>query len=174
MIIDLGVTLGPISVTIHLIDDESKEENLEKLEQFYRENKSIINDKVDAHVVIDKFARQFNYWRNLARYFARTDFILALDADFAPVTDFQKSIQQKHVIEKLRLGTAAFVLPALEFVGLVENTSLTDFPTTKTSLLNLMDNGYVESFHGRWNRGHAPTNLKRWLREDKVYPVRLY
>lgn len=69
---------GPISVSIHINDDESRDENLSKLHDMYEAN-PYMREFVDVHVVVDKFDRQFNMWRNVARFFARSNYFMMLD-----------------------------------------------------------------------------------------------
>lgn len=69
---------GPISVSIHISDDETRDENLSKLHDMYHAN-PYMKEFVDVHVVIDKFDRQFNMWRNVARFFARSNYFMMLD-----------------------------------------------------------------------------------------------
>lgn len=87
---------------------------------------------VDVHLVVDSFDRQFNTWRNIARFFARTEFVLMLDIDFAVCTDFRSSItKSKHLKEQLRDGWSAFVVPAFEYVKYDEGVDLANFPKDK-------------------------------------------
>lgn len=69
---------GPISVCIHINDDKDREEHLTKLHHMYQSN-PLMSQFVDVHVVVDNFDRQFNMWRNVARFFARTDYFMMLD-----------------------------------------------------------------------------------------------
>jgi glycosyltransferase-like protein LARGE len=69
---------GPISVTIHINDDENRDENLSKLHDMYNSN-PYMKEFVDVHVVVDKFDRQFNMWRNVARFFARSNYYMMPD-----------------------------------------------------------------------------------------------
>jgi glycosyltransferase-like protein LARGE len=88
--------------------------------------------RVDVHLVIDAFDRQFNTWRNIARLFARTDFVMMLDVDFAVCTDFRRSIlESKAVMEKLKDGASAFVVPAFEYVKFKEGVDQMSFPKDK-------------------------------------------
>lgn len=68
---------GPISVAIHIQDDESHEEILAELHDLYRTN-PLMKEYVDLHLIVDKFDRQFNMWRNVAKFFARTEYIVML------------------------------------------------------------------------------------------------
>lgn len=87
---------------------------------------------VDVHLVMDAFDRQFNTWRNVARFFARTDFIMMLDIDFALCTDFRTAMREsKPIMEKLGQGDAAFVIPAFEYANHAEGTDPARFPKDK-------------------------------------------
>ena len=72
---------GPISVAVHIDDDDQKLQAIEQLHYFHKTN-PFFAQYVDLHLIIDKFDRQFNYWRNVARFFARTDLIMTADVDF--------------------------------------------------------------------------------------------
>jgi hypothetical protein len=87
---------------------------------------------VDVHLIIDSFDRQFNTWRNIARLFARTSFVMMLDVDFALCTDFRTSIRSsKAVMDKLKGGRVALVVPAFEYVNRSEGMNQSTFPRDK-------------------------------------------
>lgn len=87
---------------------------------------------VDVHLIMDSFDRQFNMWRNVARLFARTDFVMMLDVDFAICTDFRSRIlQSPEIVGKLEEGSAAFVVPAFEYVDGRDGKDDASFPTSK-------------------------------------------
>jgi len=71
---------GPIYVSIHITDDEDRDENLSKLHDMYNSN-PYMREFVDVHVIVDKFDRQFNMWRNVARFFARSNYFMMLDSN---------------------------------------------------------------------------------------------
>ncbi|KAF9356517.1 hypothetical protein BGX34_009906 [Mortierella sp. NVP85] len=71
---------GPISVSIHITDDENRDENLSKLHDMYNSN-PYMREFVDVHVIVDKFDRQFNMWRNVAWFFARSNYFMMLDGN---------------------------------------------------------------------------------------------
>lgn len=104
--------------------------------------------------------RQFNVWRNVARLFSRTEFVMMLDVDFAVCTDWRSAIQdaisrysgmvstvgvgdpvpgppprndtiEEDVFDKLRAGTAALVLPAFEYVKQEDGIDQETFPRDK-------------------------------------------
>ncbi|KAG6841386.1 hypothetical protein C0991_011726 [Blastosporella zonata] len=123
---------GPISVTIHVGNSTSE------IRAVLRSLKSLLSTSrsmatyVDVHLVIDSFDRQFNSWRNLARLFARTDYIMMLDVDFYLCTDFRTFIRKtQHVMEKLRGGNVALVVPAFEFTKYSDGLDPSVFPKDK-------------------------------------------
>jgi Glycosyl-transferase for dystroglycan len=124
---------GPISVTIHVRNTTAQDlqDLLHSLHALYTSSESMATF-VDVHLVIDSFDRQFNTWRNIARFFARTEFVLMLDIDFAICTDFRSSIRKsQHIKEQLREGYSAFVVPAFEYVKFNEGVDLANFPKDK-------------------------------------------
>ena len=98
--------------------------------------------------------RQFNVWRNVARLFARTEFVMMLDVDFAVCTDWRGAIRaaadlartssttdpdtdkvnnlaSADVLQRMRDGRAALVVPAFEYTDLADGVDQKTFPTDK-------------------------------------------
>ena len=93
---------------------------------------------VDIHLVLDAFERQFNLWRNVARYYARTDYVMMLDVDFAVCTDFRalvqsafRSAEDGDVLRRFHEGKVALVVPAFEFIKQKDGVNASMFPTDK-------------------------------------------
>lgn len=127
---------GPISVTIHVSSEPvaHRDEILKMLHEIYTSN-PYMSEYVDVHLVLDPFERQFNLWRNIARFYARTDYVMMLDVDFAICTDFRSSIlQSEAVMSKLREGRMALVIPAFEFIRQKDGLNASTFPTDKKVL----------------------------------------
>lgn len=100
---------------------------------------------VDVHLVLTTSAgdRQFNTWRNVARMFARTDYVMLLDVDFVPCTDFRRRVRGLkggEVRRLLRNGDAALVVPAFEYVRHEDGLDAKTFPRDKEVCL-------LPSFH---------------------------
>ena len=184
---------GPISVTIHipfplhatfssLKPDHPSRVALSNLHALYASS-ALFSRHVDVHLALSPFnsalstgpisqpesdsegGRQFNVWRNAARLFARTDFVMMLDVDFAVCTDWREFVRDAiraaassspirppfrtgrppqrtrdtvhvsanttEIVEKLREGTAALVIPAFEYVKQQDGTDQRNFPTDK-------------------------------------------
>lgn len=93
---------------------------------------------VDVHLVLSPFARQLNTWRNAARLFARTEFVMMLDVDFAICTDFRSHVRASldgEVGRSLRSGHAALVVPAFEYLNQKDGLNPDTFPSDKKVFL---------------------------------------
>ncbi|OAD79905.1 glycosyltransferase family 49 protein, partial [Phycomyces blakesleeanus NRRL 1555(-)] len=165
---------GPVSVAIHVNDDDSKQEILSELHKLYEENEDM-RRYVDLHLVVDKFDRQFNMWRNVAKFFARTDYIMMLDVDFHLCTDFRKALKREpKLMEELRSGRGAIVVPAFEFIEEKDGEDWRKFPTTKEELVDIVATDKIDMFHRSWKRGHGSTDYPRWYESTTPYKVTDY
>ncbi|CAB4384850.1 uncharacterized protein OCT59_005586 [Rhizophagus irregularis] len=166
---------GPISVTIHVADDEkSRDVLLSKLHDLYNGNE-YMKQYVDVHLVVDNFERQFNMWRNVAKFFARTNYVMMLDVDFHPCTDFRHAIlNNEEIMKKLRTGNTALVVPAFEYADLQEGLDFHTFPTKKADALELVESGRLVMFHASWKPGHGPSNYTHWYGTNELYKVTTY
>lgn len=145
----LDVRLGPISVTIHVSLLSLK--ILVDLHTMYTSSPDF-STYVDVHLVLSPFqmsegSRQFNAWRNLARLYARTDFVMMLDVDFFPCTDFRSFIKHslkdhllglgandpgtRRLMERFIQGNLAFVVPAFEYARQEDGANPDTFPRDK-------------------------------------------
>ena len=123
---------GPISAAVHVVPGDSQTV-LDALHDLYMSTPEMSNF-VDVHIVLSPFARQLNTWRNAARLFARTGFVMMLDVDFAICTDFRSHIRSSlngEVGRALRGGHAALVVPAFEYVNQQDGIDSNVFPSGK-------------------------------------------
>lgn len=168
---------GPISVAIHVNDDEEYVYDLlDALRTIYASSERM-SRFVDVHLVIDSFDRQFNTWRNIARLFARTDYVMMLDIDFFLCTDFRTAIRENpDVMDKLKEGYSAFVIPAFEYVNFADGMNYTNFPRDKQTLLSLASTNRVRMFHASWAAGHNSTEYQKYYdaAPGEVYKVTRY
>ncbi|KAI9305788.1 glycosyl-transferase for dystroglycan-domain-containing protein [Cunninghamella echinulata] len=165
---------GPISVAIHVNDDEEKDQTLQELKHVYESNPDM-QRYVDIHLVIDKFDRQFNLWRNVAKFFARTDYIMMLDVDFHICTNL-KSLRHhpQQLKEWIGDGKRALVVPAFEYVVQADGIDYKTFPTTKDDLLDQVKEGKIDMFHKSWLKGHGATDYQHWYETNSSYSVTEY
>lgn len=170
---------GPISATIHISDDEDGDYTLDILQQAMERN-AAMRQYVDVHIVRDEFDRELNFWRNIAKLFARTEYVMQLDIDFYPCTEIRKSVlNNPKAMELLRSGEAALVIPAFEYAKQEDGLDFRTFPKNKPSLVQQYKDNKIEMFHSFWLPGHAPTDYERWTsiedkKDDEIYPVTSY
>ncbi|KAI9475893.1 MAG: glycosyl-transferase for dystroglycan-domain-containing protein [Benjaminiella poitrasii] len=165
---------GPISVAIHVNDDHTKDTILRDLHAMY-ENNADMGKYVDIHLVVDKFDRQFNMWRNVAKFFVRTDYLMMLDVDFHICTDFRESIRKsKELMGILRSGRGAIVVPAFEYLVEEDGEDWRLFPKDKEALMNIVLTEKIDMFHVNWTRGHGSTDYKKWYQSSRPYKVTDY
>ncbi|KAF5383486.1 hypothetical protein D9757_006133 [Collybiopsis confluens] len=170
--------IGPISVAVHINNNNTSDyrELLNSLHALYTSSPNMARF-VDVHLVMDPFNRQFNTWRNTARLFARTDFVMMLDVDFALCTDFRSRMRgNQAIMGKLREGYSAFVVPAFEYVDRDRDQRQDLFPADKASLLSEVNSGRIAMFHASWEVGHNSTDYPRYYgaAPGEVYKVTEY
>ncbi|GAA5986683.1 hypothetical protein JCM5350_001451 [Sporobolomyces pararoseus] len=167
---------GPISATVHVSDSSSHSELLRSLDKMYTSS-PMMKKYVDIHLVYDSFDRQFNMWRNVAKFFARTDYVMMLDVDFWLCTDFrQRILESPEILSKLSSGLSAFVVPAFEFSKQSDGVDPFTFPSTKPELLKLVQEDKIGMFHKSWAPGHGSTNYTRYYEAEpgQVYKASGY
>ncbi|CAO3662579.1 unnamed protein product [Rhizopus microsporus] len=155
---------GPISAAIHINenDKDKKELVLQQLLNVYIENEDM-QRYVDIHLIADQYDRQFNMWRNVAKLYARTDYIMMLDIDFFPCTNFRQDIlQHPEWLNMLDDGLTAFVVPAFEYIDLEDGIDYKTFPRTKQDLIDQVTADKLDMFHRAWQLGHGATDYVKW------------
>jgi glycosyltransferase-like protein LARGE len=148
---------------------------LKELQKIYSENADM-QKYVDVHLIIDNFDRQFNMWRNTAKLFTRTDYLMMLDVDFHLCTDFRKTIwENSDIADRLRQGKTALVVPAFEYLNQKDGMDFRTFPKIKQGVIKeVQDLQKLDSFHSSWVQGHGSTNYSKWYTADEMYPVSEY
>lgn len=130
---------GPISATVHVSKKELGADSgsgfIGVLHQLYSSS-PLMALNVDIHLVVTPAAsdRQFNTWRNIARMFARTDYVMMLDVDFVPCTNFRQRLKiaaGDEIKALVRSGEAALVVPAFEFTNHEDGLDAATFPADK-------------------------------------------
>ncbi|ORZ06456.1 glycosyl-transferase for dystroglycan-domain-containing protein [Absidia repens] len=166
---------GPISAAIHVNDDDDKEQTLKDLAYVYDTNPDM-QQYVDIHLVVDTFDRQFNLWRNVAKLFARTRYVMMLDVDFHVCTNLQSLRMDKPRLASYMRNDQtgqqrALVVPAFEYVAQADGLDYKTFPTTKEQLLEEVQQGKIDMFHKSWLKGHGATDYQRWYASNTSYVV---
>lgn len=155
---------GPISVAMH-VPTNSYLSIMDTLDTWIQQNRAFLSKHIDIHIITDNYPRQFNYWRNVARLYAQSTYILMLDVDFAVMTPVSSHILSNPLyMSMLTKGSAALILPAVEFVKSAAHYTVDQFPRSKADLAKYHESGLVESFHGKHNPGHQSTDFQRWIK----------
>ncbi|BGP44885.1 hypothetical protein JCM10450v2_000700 [Rhodotorula kratochvilovae] len=167
---------GPVSATVHVTQGKNPSELLRSLDKLYTSS-PLMKKYVDIHLVYDPFDRQFNMWRNVAKFFARTEYVMMLDVDFWLCTDFRsRMLESPEIMQRLKGGMAAFVVPAFEFHKQSDGVDPNTFPSTKEDLVQLVRDDKIGMFHKSWAPGHGSTNYTRYYdaKPGEVYRVHGY
>lgn len=120
-------------MSIYVPLSPSPSDVLASLQSLYTTN-PLLSTYLDVHLVISPNPRQFNLQRNLARFFARTEFVMMLDVDFVIRTSFRERITGHggdELRQLLRGGQAALVLPAMEYTNQEDGMDPALFPEDK-------------------------------------------
>ncbi|KAJ1305966.1 hypothetical protein OPQ81_010681 [Rhizoctonia solani] len=173
---------GPVSAAVHISSTNTTRRTslLVALHKVYTSSPLFVR-WVDVHLVTDAYDRQFNMWRNVARLYARTEWVMMLDVDFAVCTNiregFRNTLDAGGEVEKLaKSGRAAFVIPAFEYVAQEDGKDWKTFPRNKQSLLELVNTGKIAMFHQSWDPGHNSTDYGQYYaaKPGEIYRVTTY
>jgi glycosyltransferase-like protein LARGE len=172
---------GHLSVALQLRPEEV-ERQIAKLGQLIQSDPNI-RERCDIHLVITPHPRQLNLLRNVARFFARTDLIIQLDADFLATTDITAHVEELGYRDRLLSGEIALVVPAFEWSeekpsesGGVHSIALSDpslanWPESKEELLEQFQSKRLQIFHHQWAVGHGATDFERWQSTAQAYEI---
>ncbi|KAK6904293.1 hypothetical protein L486_03876 [Kwoniella mangroviensis CBS 10435] len=141
---------GPVSVAFYLPRDDLIAANqLAELVTLYQTNPSL-SSRVDIHLVTADRPLLHNTWRNIARTFTSTDWVLLWDIDFEPCTDYQSAFRRFRQatardawVKELENGRAALVIPPFEWVDAPGEEFC---PKSKQDLRHLYDTLSLDAF----------------------------
>ncbi|KAG0278979.1 hypothetical protein BGZ95_002604 [Linnemannia exigua] len=196
---------GPISAVLHIdhpSDEPGASNPISRLHTMRASNPKIRN-QVDIHLITTPqthrrplsttVQQQSNLHRNLARFFARTDFVLLLDADGSlPATDISKSFRDyPQWMEKLRTGNV-FVVPGFNVsmateggapstledeettVDLTPVLKYNQLPREKQTLLNHVHDGKVILSEKTWKRTIRNVDFNTWATQTRLSAIQNY
>lgn len=164
---------GPISVAMH-VSEQDAPRLVRELEEFVRSNE-FVEHHVDFHLIIDVFDRQLNMWRNVAKLFAQSEYVMMIDVDFYLSTLPNTSLRAyPDLMQKIQQGRAAAVVPAFEYVLEQGGKDPAQFPRRKQDLVKQWQSNKIEMFHSVWQAGHGATNYTKWIQATQPYKVTNY
>ncbi|KAI8971844.1 hypothetical protein BDF20DRAFT_915600 [Mycotypha africana] len=169
---------GPVSAIVHVNVEKTSEILLEQIQSEYAAGKSELFKNVDLHLVRVPGTRlnvlfSRNAQRNLARIFAKTDYVMDLPPGAIPATDLRRTLESnKESIDKLLQAGDMLALPTFRFKS-SEATRL-DVPNDKSQLIFKMSEDKMVLDDKHWRENEGPTDLERWMDAETIYAVEKY
>ncbi|CAG8551929.1 5015_t:CDS:10 [Acaulospora morrowiae] len=173
---------GPISAVLHLPPklniDPLAQETINALRNIYFTHPDIIK-YVDIHLVIGPslsgnnlttYPTPSNFYINLARSFARSEFIFYLDHDTWPSPDLQRYIKENG---RILLNNDILIIPTFMFINITTEESVT-LPLTKRQVRALVRNQVMVMQDDGWELNHGPTHMSIYFKSDQPYMIKEY
>lgn len=161
--IEIFTHIGPISLAfwVPATDEEARKAALAKLKHLTVQSQSV-NDWIDFHLVIEDRKLELNRWRNVARRYARTDYVLMHDVDFWLPPWTRARFAEPALQAALKEGKQAFAIPC--FVGRDNELAVQPhrFPESKPGVIDLVKSGKFDMPNPQWQPGHGAINYPHW------------
>lgn len=165
--------IGPISATLH-ISKQAHKDILNAIEQEYRSKPSLYQN-VDIHLIETSGHNSIsvllpmNAERNIARVYARTNYVCDTPSSVILPTDLRRTIHT--YTKQMQLGDM-LVVPTFEIQQQV--ISANDIPRTKKEVLGLVNEGKLGLYDAQFKLNEGPTDLEKWKKAKDVYKVENY
>jgi glycosyltransferase-like protein LARGE len=113
-----------------------------------------------------------NFHINVARFFARTEFVFFLDFDTWPTSETHSNIKR---YTDLLIKNDILILPTFVFIE-DGNDTITKYnlPKTKKDVVDLVNKRNLGLQDYGWEINSGPTCLDNWLKSDKLFHVEDY
>ncbi|KAG0304935.1 hypothetical protein BGZ98_004812 [Dissophora globulifera] len=194
---------GPISAVLHIDHPTTNTpgySNPIKRLHAMRASNPKLRQQVDIHLITTPAShrqapvlQQTNMHRNIARFFARSDFVLLMDADGSvPMTNVAKSFADfPQWMDKLRSGNV-FVLPGFNVsTGFQEEAvdeesesdmvatgtpalTFAELPTDKEALLESVRDGKMVLSEKTWKRTIRNVDFNTWATQTRLSAIQNY
>jgi hypothetical protein len=167
---------GPTDVAVYI----HKQDDIHRFTEFLLESEADLTTTT-FHIVMEKTRLGYphNVLRNLVLEHLKSDYFVAMDADFVTSPDAHGNLyslirNQEGLRARLQKKTI-FVLPAFELLAPNGTNSPTEdmLPTSKDQVRERLQDGSMLPFHANWH-GHTPTNYEKWISNvdhQADYPV---
>ncbi|ORX45490.1 hypothetical protein DM01DRAFT_1364592 [Hesseltinella vesiculosa] len=148
-----------------------------KVKELYNSNPAMM-ERMDIHlspapqpgisVLVPRNAE-----RNLARMFARSDYIMELPSNVLPVTDLQHTmVTNKEMFTTLLRNGDVLVIPTFGFTD--QQESQYRLPSSKASVLTMLERDQIYMIDKHWKPNAGPTDVDHWKSATTLYPVDRY
>ncbi|KAF7732120.1 hypothetical protein EC973_006375 [Apophysomyces ossiformis] len=168
---------GPISVTLHATDDDEGTSALQAIEQSYRAE-SKLSKYVDVHLHRSPQSQVSvtlprNAERNIARLYARSEFICDMPSNMVLATDLRRTMERnKEMFDDLLRRGDMLVVPTFAFPQYDKDTY--HVPNHKAKLAELIADGSMVMSDKHWKANDGPTDLEMWKDATNLYAVEKY
>ncbi|KAF9183540.1 hypothetical protein BGZ51_003937 [Haplosporangium sp. Z 767] len=186
---------GPISAVLHIEHPSGVPGATNPIKRLLalRASNPKLRQQVDIHLITTPpthrqapILQQANIHRNLARFFARSDFVLLMDSDGSlPATNVAKSFADNPSwIDKLKAGNV-FVLPGFnvsmtqasdqdDSAGPVPALNQANLPADKAALLTHVQEGQVVLSEKTWKRTIRNVDYTTWTTQTRLSAIQNY
>jgi hypothetical protein len=168
---------GPISAIFHISSKSFDKDNptvhkvLEDLDTYLKKH-PIIAKHADIHVIAnyislekpETFARPTNFHHNVARFFARTEFIFYLSHDTWPTIETREEIR-KH--KKLLLANDVISVPTFTFQ---DGATGLKMPKNRNAVIEMVKAGELGLQDDGWELNRGPTCYSFW-QKGELYKI---
>ncbi|CDH55319.1 glycosyltransferase family 49 protein [Lichtheimia corymbifera JMRC:FSU:9682] len=171
---------GPISATLH-IDHQVGRDQLQRIRDAYTTGRvNNLKLRADIHLVRSTESNpptvllSRNVERNVARLFARTEFVCEMPSNLVPATDLRRTFDaNRKIFETLLREGDMLVVPIFGFNHQSEREAFT-IPYHKARLLESIDKQEMGLVDPHWEINQGPTDLDRWRESTSLYAVEHY
>jgi len=167
---------GPISLALYISDAEAQ--------QFLRyvlSSQSLQERRNVGYHIVYREGEFYpvNYLRNVALSRINTPFVFLIDIDFLPSFGLYEYLKKavymvmlspsnSSLVSSLNATKQALIVPAFE-----SQRYRLSFPSSKTDLISMLDEGTVFTFRYHvWAKGHAATDFSKWRSATNPYKIR--
>ncbi len=177
---------GPISATLHIpskigLTDPLIDETINSLKKVYKKKPNLKN-RIDIHLITGPsgslnetlLPTPTNFHMNVARFFARTEFIFFLDFDTWPTPETHSNIKR---YTDILIKNNVLILPTFVFIeneNSENSTTKRKFPETKDDVVDLLNQRRLGLQDYGWEINSGPTCLDNWLKAIKLFRVQEY
>lgn len=164
---------GPISATLHA----NVQEDLEKVKLDYLDHPEL-RVRADIHLIQSPgpaitVLLPRNAERNMARLFARSQYVCEMPSNVFPATDFRRTFEtNREIFENLLLQGDMLVVPTFGFTK--HETDTYTVPYHKARLLELVAEGKIGLLDHHWDLNEGPTDFTKWKEGTTLYAVENY
>ncbi|KAH8554793.1 hypothetical protein BGW37DRAFT_420591 [Umbelopsis sp. PMI_123] len=169
---------GPVCAVLHIESTSALPPDtttfLFRVRHMHESNPSM-RAHVDIHLIItppresDKLSLSMNQNRNLARLFARSEFVIHVDPNILHISDITFTLAAKREqYHELLLSGDVLVIPSFVHISAAEE----GIPQDKHTVVAMLDAQELAMYDLNRNVNEGPTNLNQWKESKTLYAAK--